>query len=92
MDTTLLSSRGQVVIPKGVRDAQAWKPGARLSVTVTEAGVLLAPLDAAVKVSVAEGLAQVRGALNYSGRKRSLEDMDAAVLLEAKRRHTRTAN
>ena len=36
--TTRLSSKGQVVIPAGVRRALGWQPGERLSVEVGPAG------------------------------------------------------
>ena len=35
---TTLSTKGQVVLPKGVRDRVGWKPGASLDARVTEDG------------------------------------------------------
>ena len=32
METTKLSSKGQVVLPKSVRDAHKWQPGAEFAV------------------------------------------------------------
>jgi AbrB family looped-hinge helix DNA binding protein len=43
MDTTKLSSKGQVIIPKAVRSARRWEPGQELIVIDTEEGVLLMP-------------------------------------------------
>lgn len=44
METTRLSTKGQVIIPKAVREARRWIPGQELEVTVTDDGVLLKPL------------------------------------------------
>lgn len=43
MSTTRLSSRGQVVLPKRVRDKHQWDPGQEFEVVQTEEGVLLRP-------------------------------------------------
>lgn len=41
MNRTRLSSKGQVIIPKEVRDRKRWRPGTELDVVETEEGVLL---------------------------------------------------
>jgi AbrB family looped-hinge helix DNA binding protein len=41
METTKLSSKGQVIIPKAVRSARRWEAGQELLVIDTENGVLL---------------------------------------------------
>lgn len=41
METTRLSSKGQVIIPKLVRDQLQWLPGTEFLVIQTEGGVLL---------------------------------------------------
>jgi AbrB family looped-hinge helix DNA binding protein len=43
MDSTTLSSKGQVVIPKSVRDSQQWPPGTVFRVVAREGGVLFTP-------------------------------------------------
>ena len=43
METTKLSSKGQVIIPKAVRSARRWEAGQELLVIDTEEGVLLMP-------------------------------------------------
>jgi AbrB family looped-hinge helix DNA binding protein len=43
METTKLSSKGQVIIPKGMRDAHQWVAGLELTVTDTGDGILLRP-------------------------------------------------
>ena len=44
MDTTRLSSKGQVVLPSSVRSARRWKAGLELAVENRPEGVLLRPL------------------------------------------------
>lgn len=82
VEKTRLSSKGQIVLPTAIRAARKWKPGQELSVEDTPEGVLLrpakpfpeTPLDAAI------------GAARYSGRRRSLKQMEQAVLREARKR------
>ena len=38
---TRITSKGQVVIPKGVRDLLRWKPGTRLTVETTDEGAVV---------------------------------------------------
>lgn len=90
MSSTLMSVKGQVVIPKALRDARRWAPGTRFEVRETAEGVMLTPiLDAAIgKRPLAEGLAALRQRAGYAGPTVSLAEMDAAVQLEASRRNT----
>lgn len=80
--STTLSTKGQVILPKAIRDLMKWKPGTRLAVEQTKGGVLLKaePLFPPTTID------QVYGCLNYDGPPISLEDMDAAVVREAKLR------
>jgi len=80
--TTTVSTKGQVILPKVIRDQRHWPAGTRLTVEDTPEGVILrrAPLFAPTTV------AQVAGSLAYDGPALSLADMDAAVAAEAKRR------
>jgi AbrB family looped-hinge helix DNA binding protein len=80
--TTRISTKGQVILPKPVRDRRNWNAGTRLIVEETAAGVLLkpAPLFAATRPD------DVFGCLKSEGRKLSIEEMDAAVAAEARRR------
>lgn len=43
MPSTQLSSRGQVVLPKQVREAHHWVPGQEFEIVETEDGILLRP-------------------------------------------------
>jgi bifunctional DNA-binding transcriptional regulator/antitoxin component of YhaV-PrlF toxin-antitoxin module len=69
-------------LPAAIRAARKWKPGQELSVENTPEGVLLrpakpfpeTPLDAAV------------GSAGYKGPRRSLRDMERALLREVDKR------
>jgi AbrB family looped-hinge helix DNA binding protein len=46
MDSTTLSSKGQIVIPKALRDTQHWLPGTVFSVKAVAGTLMLKPLAA----------------------------------------------
>ncbi len=84
--TTRLSSKGQVILPKPIRDRRNWGPGARLIVEETEAGVLLraAPLFPPTTID------QVFGMLKRPGQRAlTIEEMDEGVARGARRRARR---
>ncbi|MBF0355543.1 MAG: AbrB/MazE/SpoVT family DNA-binding domain-containing protein [Alphaproteobacteria bacterium] len=85
METTSLSSKGQVVLPKAIRNAGNYASGARFSVEVTSEGVLLRPLV----LLPPSKLSDVAGCLSCSGKARTVEEMDAAVTEELKARRDR---
>ncbi len=75
METTKLSSKGQVIIPKPVRSAHHWDPGQELLVIDLGDGVLLKP-----KAPFSETtLDDVASCLKYSGKPQSLEEMEDAI-------------
>lgn len=80
--TTTVSTKGQVILPKIIRDQRHWGAGTRLTVEDTADGVILrpAPLFAQTKVQ------EMFGVLSHDAPTLSLADMDAAVAAEAKRR------
>jgi AbrB family looped-hinge helix DNA binding protein len=82
---TKLSTKGQVILPKAIRDRRGWGAGAELIVEERPEGVLLraAPKIAATKVE------DVFGRLGPVDRVVSIEEMDQAVLEEARRRWRR---
>ena len=83
MQTTRLSTKGQVVLPKSIRSARAWLPGAEFSVEETADGVLLRPAPLFPPTE----LDQVAGCLPYPGKAKSLAQMDQAIAKSVKRRH-----
>ncbi|MCB9942781.1 MAG: AbrB/MazE/SpoVT family DNA-binding domain-containing protein [Geminicoccaceae bacterium] len=82
---TTVSTKGQVILPKAIRTHRKWDAGTRLVVEETPDGVLLkrAPAFAPTRPE------DVFGMLPSAGAPKSLEDMEAGVLAEARRRHDR---
>lgn len=85
METTRLSSKGQVVVPKSVRDARRWPPGTEFEVTEVPEGVLLRPTRPFKPTTFEEAF----GFLKYRGRAKTLREMDEGIMKEARRRHAR---
>ena len=85
MDTTKLSSKGQVVLPKSVRDQHGWAEGTEFVVESTARGVLLRPRQAFAATRI-DG---VFGSLPYRGKTKSLSDFDAGIRRELRRKHGR---
>ena len=83
--TTVVSSKGQVILPKAVREHRDWAAGTRLIVEDTADGVLLR-LAPCFQVTMPT---QVFASLPFAGTAKTLEEMDAGVLAEAKLRHAR---
>ena len=84
--TTTISTKGQVILPKAIRDQLQWEAGIRLAVEHTADGVLLRPLTAAFARTRPE---DVFGCLPSKGSPKSIEEMEAGIAMEAKRRHAR---
>ena len=80
--TTVISTKGQVILPKAIRDQRHWAAGTRLTVEDTPDGVLLKATPAFPETSIDV----VFGSLRHSGPALSIEDMDAAIAREAERR------
>ena len=85
MLTTTVSTKGQVILPKAIRQRRNWAAGTRLLVEETPDGVLLR----AVPVFTPTRPEDVAGMLAYRGRPKTIEEMDLAITAEVKRRHAR---
>jgi AbrB family looped-hinge helix DNA binding protein len=81
--TTTLSTKGQVILPKAARQQRHWEAGTRLVVEDTPEGVLLKAAPAFRRTDPKE----VFRSLAHLGRPKSLEDMEAGIMNEAKRRY-----
>ena len=75
METTRLSSRGQLVLPKSIRDADNWREGTEFLVERVPEGVLLRPL----RPEPTTRLEDVIGSAGYRGPARSIADMQRAI-------------
>jgi AbrB family looped-hinge helix DNA binding protein len=80
---TVVSTRGQVTLPKAIRHKRNWPAGTRLIVEETSGGILLkaAPVFPPTRPE------DVFGSLPYQGSPKSVEEMHAAIAEEVKRRH-----
>lgn len=87
METTKLSSKGQVVLPKSVRDAHGWGPGTEFVIESTPDGVRLRAKAPFARTQ----LDQVFGSVRHAGPAKSLDDMDAGIRSAVARRHRRSA-
>ena len=75
METTRLSSKGQLVLPKAIRDADNWAEGTEFLVERVAQGVLLRP----IRTLPATRLEDVIGCTGFKGSTRSVADMAKAI-------------
>ena len=81
--TTTVSTNGQIVLPRPIRQTRQWRPGTKLTVENTPEGVLLKAAPVLEETSIAE----VFGMLSWVAKSKSLEEMEAGILAEAARQH-----
>ena len=86
--TTKLSSKGQIVIPKSLRDARGWKAGTEFTVQETPQGLILRPKKPFAETTLEAALDYFKG--NYKGPPHSIEEMKAAIGREVVRRYKRS--
>ena len=81
--TTIVSTKGQVVLPAAIRRRRNWNAGTRLTWEETADGILLkaAPLFPPTTP------AQVFGCLPYQGAPKTLANMQDGIAAEVRRRH-----
>lgn len=85
METTKLSSKGQVVLPKAVREKHGWVPGMEFTVESTPDGVILRARSPFPRTT----LDDVAGSAGFTGAPKSLEEMEAGVRAAVARRFRR---
>jgi AbrB family looped-hinge helix DNA binding protein len=86
METTTLSTKGQIVLPKALRESRAWKPGTEFTVEETKEGVLLRPKRRVPRKTLDE----VFGMLKWKGKPATLKDMDDAIAKAVVERYERS--
>jgi AbrB family looped-hinge helix DNA binding protein len=74
-EKTRLSSKGQVIIPRSIRQARRWTIGQEFVVEETGEGVLLRPQSSLPTTRLSEVVA----CLKYPGPTKTLEDMEDAI-------------
>jgi AbrB family looped-hinge helix DNA binding protein len=75
VESTKLSSKGQVIIPKHIRSSYHWETGQELIVIDTGSGILLKPKEPLSKSK----LNDVAGCLRYTGAAKTIDEMNDAV-------------
>ena len=75
MPTTILSSKGQVIIPRPIRAAHQWVSGQKFEAIDTGDGVLLRPAGPFPKTDIND----VASCLSYSGPAKTVAEMDEAI-------------
>ena len=80
--TTTVSTKGQVILPKAIREQKHWAAGTKLIVEETDEGVLLkaAPVFATTDIEA------VFGSLRSRKPTLSIEEMNEVISEEAERR------
>ena len=76
MPKTRLSSKGQIVIPKPLRDALHWTSGAELDIEPTADAIVLRLATKTWRLPTREELDRVAGCLKYDGPPLSIDEMD----------------
>jgi AbrB family looped-hinge helix DNA binding protein len=85
METTRLSTKGQIILPKNIRTSRAWVPGTEFTVEETGDGILLRP---AARFPGAD-LDEVAGCLRSKRKSKTPAQMHTAIAREVIRRHDR---
>jgi AbrB family looped-hinge helix DNA binding protein len=83
--TTTVSTKGQIVLPKAIREEHRWRVGTRLTIESTPDGVLLKPSSPFPATRAAD----VFASLSYRGKPKSVKEMEAGIAAEARQRHAR---
>ena len=83
--TTVVSTKGQVILPKAIRDQHRWDSGTRLTVESTGDGVLLKAASAFAATLAKD----VFGSLPRHGGPKTVAEMNVRPEDEEKHRHAR---
>lgn len=86
---TKLSAKGQIVIPKDVRDRLGWEQGSAIEVVPSGDGVLLRRPRRAGKRSVEEVASELRKIIDYRGPPIPIEELSWSAEVDARYRKAR---
>ena len=75
MQITTVSTKGQVIIPKTIRDIYKLEPGTELYVIQSKDGILLKPKKTLPTYTVDD----LAGFMSYNGPPKTLEDMEEGI-------------
>ncbi|MGB1252246.1 MAG: AbrB/MazE/SpoVT family DNA-binding domain-containing protein [Candidatus Promineifilaceae bacterium] len=75
MQTITVSTKGQVIIPKALRDLYNLEPGTELYITNSKNGILLKPKRTLPTYTIDD----LAAFIPYNGPRKSLEDMEAGI-------------
>lgn len=73
--TTRLSTKGQLIIPKEIRDRYGWEAGVELEIEDQGDHVVIRRAESMPETTLEE----LVGCAGYQGPRRSLADMEAAI-------------
>jgi len=85
VEVTKLSSKGQLVLPKWLRESRNWQPGTKFAIEEVMDGLLLRPLQPFPPTR----LEQVAGCLPYRGKPKTVRQMRKAIEAGVKERRGR---
>lgn len=85
VEITRLSSKGQIVLPKALRDASHWGPGTEFTVEAAKDGVFLRHVQSFPPTR----LDDLVGCLPVKGKPRSIAEMHRAIAKGVKQRRDR---
>jgi AbrB family looped-hinge helix DNA binding protein len=82
MEKTRLSSKGQIIIPKAVRDAHGWTEGTEFTVEGSKDAIVLRPQRTSLFPRTT--IDDVIGCVNYKGPRKSIKEMNDGIVKEAR--------
>lgn len=81
MQFIVLSSKGQFVIPKTIRQAHGWNSGDKFIVIEQSNGILLKPATPYSQLTIDD----IIGCASYHGKKKTLTEMNVGIAKGAKK-------
>jgi len=83
---TVLSTKGQIVVPKAIRDSRGWNAGTKFTVEEIDDGFVVRPKPLRRRTTIDD----VAGCLRYKGKPKTIAQMDAGIARAVKQRHDRS--